>query len=133
MAPRKRDTADTTVRMVTHEASSSGEDKYILKLVALGITALLGASPSWYLRTQIMEVEAKYTAKVEEIKTAQLVSRQEIENNLLKGSIAAKDDTNNRIEVMRKEVSLGLENINTKLSDLKERLKVVEVGNGKGR
>lgn len=132
MAPRKRDTTDTTVRMVSHEARS-GEDKYLLKFVALAVTALLGAAPSWWLKSQQGELEAKLMTHIESVKTAQLVSRQEIENNLLKGSIAAKDDTNGRIEAMRKEVSTGLDGINTKLSDLKERLKVVEVGNGKGR
>ena len=99
------------------------ETNYLGGLVAMAVTALVASAPTWWLKAQLAETEAK----IEAVKTAQLVSRQEIENNLLRAQTTAGDNTNTRLEALRKDIEAGFGKVNSTLEDLKTRVRVVEV------
>lgn len=124
MTARKK---EAEVRVVREKPS--GEHKYFLGLVAMAVTALVASAPAWWLKAQLAETEAK----IEAVKTAQLVSRQEIENALLRTQATSRDDTLGKIESLRKDIEGGFRDVRADLQDLKVRVSVTEHGKGPGR
>ena len=127
MATSKKKPA--AIRIVQAKDEASGEHKYLLGLLAMGVTALVASAPAWWLKAQLADTDVK----IEAVKTAQLVSRQEIENSLLRQNAAAKDETLNKMEGLRKDIERGFGDIRGDLQDLKVRMKVAETNGKSGR